>query len=166
MDKIKTYKKEEIVKLISSLDDSEFNHICKEHIEENDLFEMLYKEIQPTEFTNKTILGIDIYHYSRYKPLEQALIPILFKLIYDKVAEISISGSSFIFQKYKTDKNFKQNFINTGDGGFQIFDTPIHAMAFAINFQMIVRYYNSFRYFPKLRKIIGPLSLRYALSTI
>ena len=38
-------------------------------------------------------------------------------------------------------------------------------MAFAINFQMIIRYYNSSRYFPKLRKIIGPLSLRYALTT-
>lgn len=165
MDKIKAYKKEELVKLISSLDNPEFSSVCNENIHEADLFELLFNEIKPTKFTDKTVLGIDIYHYSQYKALEQALIPILFKLIYDKVAELSIASSSFIFQKYKAGKNFNPNFINTGDGGFQIFDTPIHALAFAINFQMIVRYYNSHRYFPKLRKIIGPLSLRYALTT-
>ncbi|MGB1040572.1 MAG: hypothetical protein ACPGVD_06855 [Flavobacteriales bacterium] len=164
MDKINTYKKEEIIKLISSKDINEFNKYCHEDVDEDDLLKLLKKEIKTESFSRKTVLGIDIYHYSQYKPLEQSLIPILFKLIYDQASELCSSSSSFLFQKYKSKDTFGKMFIDTGDGGFQIFDTPIHAVAFAVNFQMVVRYYNSFRYFPKLRKIVGPLSLRYAMT--
>lgn len=163
MKEIKTFSKEEIVKLISSKDINEFGSYCHEDVDESDLLQLLNSRIETDEFTSKTVLGIDIYHYSQYKPLEQSLIPILFKLIYDKAVSLCLSDSSFMFQNYKQE-TFRNQFIDTGDGGFQIFDTPIHATAFVINFQMIVRYYNSFRYFPKLRKIIGPLGLRYALT--
>jgi len=158
-----TFSKEEIAKLISSKDINEFGAYCHEDVDESDLLQLLNSKIETDNFTSKTVLGIDIYNYSQYKPLEQSLIPILFKLIYDKASVLCKSDSSFIFQNYEQE-TFIGQFIDTGDGGFQIFDTPIHAMAFAINFQMIVRYYNSFRYFPKLRKIIGPLGLRYAMT--
>lgn len=164
MKKFKKYSTEEITKLISGLDIDEFSKYCHEDVDETDLLAVLNEEIETERFAQKTILGIDIYHYSQYKPLEQSLIPILYKLIYDKTTELCLSSSSYIFQHYRDAETFRKLFINTGDGGFQIFDTPIHATAFAINFQMIVRYYNSYRYFPKLRKIIGPLSLRYAMT--
>jgi hypothetical protein len=164
MKKLKKYSKEEILKLISSLDINEFSKFCHEDVDESDLLNLLHENIPTNKFPSKTVLGIDIYHYSQYKPLEQTLIPILYKLIYDRTAELCLSDSSYLFQHYTSKDTFHKMFINTGDGGFQIFDTPIHATAFAINFQMIVRYYNSFRYFPKLRKIIGPLSLRYAMT--
>lgn len=163
MKKIKTFSKEELAKLISSKDINEFGAFCHEEVDESDLLQLLNSRVETDKFSSKTVLGIDIYHYSQYKPLEQSLIPILFKLIYDKAADLSISDSSFIFQNYEQE-TFRQQFIDTGDGGFQIFETPFHATAFAINFQMIVRYYNSYRYFPKLRKIIGPLGLRYAMT--
>ena len=160
---IKEFSKEEIAELISQKDINEFSSYCHDNVDENDLLHLLNSKIQTDSFSNKTVLGIDIYHYSQYKPLEQSLIPILFKLIYDKTAGLCMQDSSFIFQNYKQE-SFNNQFIDTGDGGFQIFETPIHATAFVINFQLIVRYYNSFRYFPKLRKIIGPLGLRYAMT--
>jgi hypothetical protein len=40
----------------------------------------------------------------------------------------------------------------------------MHALFFAINFEMVIRAYNSYHLFPKLRNIIGSLSLRYAIS--
>ncbi len=163
MKRIKTFKKEEIADLIASIDINEFTGYCHEGVDESDLLQLLNSRIETDKFSSKTVLGIDIYHYSQYKPLEQSLIPILFKLIYDKASQLCLSDSSFLYQNYEI-TTFRKLFIDTGDGGFQIFDTPIHATAFAINFQMIVRYYNSFRYFPKLRKIIGPLGLRYAMT--
>ncbi|MEN8929049.1 MAG: hypothetical protein ABF242_03485 [Flavobacteriales bacterium] len=163
MKKIKTFSKDEIAELISSKDINEFGPYCHEDVDEKDLLQLLNSKIETDKFTSKTVLGIDIYHYSQYKPLEQSLIPILFKLIYDKTARLCLKDSSFIYQNYEQE-TFRKLFIDTGDGGFQIFDTPVHAIAFAINFQMILRYYNSFRYYPKLRKVIGPLSLRYAMT--
>ena len=164
MKKFKNYSISEITELLSKEDINEFSKFCHDDVDQSILLNKLENKIVTDKFDEKTVLGIDIYHYSHYKPLEQSLIPVLYKIIYDKACEMCLSDSSYLFQHYTSKETFSKLFINTGDGGFQIFDTPIHATAFAINFQMIIRYYNSFRYFPKLRKIIGPLSLRYAMT--
>jgi hypothetical protein len=164
MKKFKNYEIEDLTKIISEKDINDFSKFCHEDVDESDLLNTLITEIDTDKFAEKTVLGIDIYHYSQYKPLEQSLIPVLFKLIHNKACDLCLSNSSYIFQHYQSSDTFREMFINSGDGGFQLFDTPIHATAFVINFQMIVRYYNSFRFFPKLRKIVGPLSLRYAMT--
>jgi hypothetical protein len=165
MAKIKSFDNDTIIDLISELDKSLFCDKGLMNESEKYLLKKLKKEINPKDFSAKTVLGIDIYHYSQYKPLEQTLIPILFKIIFEQVSSLCILNSSYVFQKYKNAETFNKLFINAGDGGFQIFDTPIHAIAYAINFQMVVRYYNSGRFYPKLRKIVGPINLRYAMTT-
>ena len=115
------------------------------------------------DFTYRSVLGIDIYQYSQYESLEQTLVPFLFKLIYREVEKLCLDQAGFVFQKYKPG-TFDKNFINTGDGGFQIFETPLHAVVYAIHFELIVRYYNAYQFYPKLRRMIGPLNLRYAMT--
>jgi hypothetical protein len=115
------------------------------------------------DFTYRSVLGIDIYQYSQYESLEQTLVPFLFKLIYKEVATLCLEQAGFVFQKYKVD-TFDKAFINTGDGGFQIFETPLHAIVYAIHFELVVRYYNAYQFYPKLRRMIGPLNLRYAMT--
>jgi len=163
--KVTKYNTDELIQRIAEQDLSIFCDRGNVSIDESDLLDFFSQEIDPDRFEGKTILGVDIYHYSQYKPLEQTLIPILFKIIFDQVASLCVLNSSYIFQKYRDAETFEKMFISTGDGGFIVFDTPIHAMAYAINFEMVVRYYNSSRFYPKLRKIIGPLGLRYALTT-
>jgi hypothetical protein len=131
--------------------------------EENDLYEQLSNSIKFKDFTDKTVLGIDIYQYSQYRSLEQSIVPFLFKLIYKETVELCMEKANFIFQKYEKD-DFKKQFIDSGDGGFQLFQTPLHAIIFAIHFELFVRYYNAYQFYPKLRKLIGPLNLRYALT--
>lgn len=125
--------------------------------------EVLKQETGFADFTRRTVLGIDIYQYSQYHSFEQTLVPFLFKLIYKEVCRICLEKAGFLFQKYK-DKNFRKQFIDTGDGGFQIFETPLHASVFAIHFELIVRYYNAYQFYPKLRELIGALELRYAMT--
>ncbi len=115
------------------------------------------------QFENKSVLGIDIYQYSQFHELEQTMVPFLFQLIYKKVASLCLEKAGFIFQKYEVE-DFSKQFINTGDGGFQIFETPLHSVVYALHFEMIVRYYNAFQFYPKLRNLIGPLNLRYAMT--
>ena len=131
--------------------------------EENKLPESLKKAIHFGDFTKKTVLGIDIYQYSQFRSMEQSLVPFLFKLIYDEAVNLCLEKASFIFQKYEK-QDFKSQFIDSGDGGFQLFQTPLHAVIFAIHFELFVRYYNAYQFFPKLRKLVGPLNLRYALT--
>ena len=164
MTKIKAFSSE---KLMKKIEKSDYKYSFKQTNSipsSNGLQDTLEKEIDLENFTKKTVLGIDIYKYSQFEPLEQTLIPVLFKLIYKEAARLSMSQSQYLFQKYSETEEFEEEFISTGDGGFQIFPTPLHAVAFAIRFEMIVRYYNSYHFYPKLRKLIGPISLRYAMT--
>jgi hypothetical protein len=74
-----------------------------------------------------------------------------------------LENHRFIFQEYD-EARIERNFISTGDGGFLIFSTPLHALLFASNFAIVLRIYNAYHFFPKLRSIIGGISIRYALT--
>jgi hypothetical protein len=95
--------------------------------------------------------------------LEQTLIPAIFKIFFQKTIRLCLESNQYVFQNYSK-KIIDDSFISTGDGGYLILDTPLHAMFFAINFEVVVRSYNSFHLFPRLRKIIGSISLRYAIT--
>ncbi|MCB9197953.1 MAG: hypothetical protein H6600_05790 [Flavobacteriales bacterium] len=133
--------------------------------EENDLQEFLDHKIHPESFSNKSILGMDIYQYSHYELKKQTLIPFLLKLIQDAVFKNCVESNGYLFQKFGDADKLRKDFIHTGDGGFQILDTPLHAITLAINYELFIRYYNSYHFYPKLRKAIGPISLRYSISS-
>lgn len=113
--------------------------------------------------SRKSVLGLDIYQYSSYGEFEQMLIPFLFKTMLNTTIDLCIDNHPFIFQDY-TRERIEKNFISTGDGGFLIFDTPLHSLLFACNYAVVLRIYNAFHFYPRLRKIIGGISTRYALT--
>lgn len=131
--------------------------------ESTDLYEALSNYVDLKSFNKVSVLGIDIYRYGQYKHLEQTLIPVLFKILFEKATRLCLENNQYIFQRYTKDR-IERSFISTGDGGFLIFDSPIHALFFAINFEVMVRAYNAYHLFPKLRNFIGNLSLRYAIT--
>jgi hypothetical protein len=128
-----------------------------------DLLESISNYINLKSFSRVAVLGIDIYRYGNFKHLEQTLVPSLFKILFDKAIRLSIENNTYVFQYYTKEK-IEDSFISTGDGGFLIFDNPLHALFFAINFEMVVRAYNAYHLYPKLRSIIGSISLRYAIT--
>jgi len=163
MKEIQKFSFDSLKKLLDDLDSKPLYKKKGVIPEDGDLSESFQKAINFGGFTVKTVLGIDIYQYSQFRSLQQSLVPFLFKLIYNEAVKLSLEKASFIFQKYE-EKDFRIQFIDTGDGGFQLFQTPLHAVIFAIHFELFVRYYNAYQFYPKLRKLIGPLNLRYALT--
>lgn len=129
----------------------------------NDLYEKIERYIDVKSFTRMSVLGIDIYRYGLYKHLEQTLIPAVFQLLFEKTIRLCLENNQFVFQHYSREK-IEKSFISTGDGGFLIFDTPMHALFFAINFESLIRSYNAYHHYPKLRDITGSISLRYAIT--
>ena len=109
---------------------------------------------------NQAVLGIDIFRYSKYAPEQQRLIPVLFQYIHDQTVADCKSLEGYLFHEPSTIGHF----ISTGDGGFQILPTPMHALVFAIYTQINVQYFNASFRFPALRKLLGPITLRYTLS--
>jgi len=131
--------------------------------DESDLLIELQSRMNPKDLAWKSVLGLDIYQYSSYGEFEQMLIPFLFKTIFDTTIDLCFENHPFIFQTYSRER-IEKSFISTGDGGFIIFDTPMHSLLFACNYAIVLRVYNAFHFFPKLRKIIGGISTRYAIT--
>jgi hypothetical protein len=131
--------------------------------QECELYKNLKEYVDYRKFSSKAVLGIDIYQYSSYGEFEQTLIPFLLKKMLHTTIELCLSHHAFIFQKYSREI-IEKHFISTGDGGFIIFDNPMHALLFACNFAIVLRVYNAFHFFPRLRKIIGGISVRYAMT--
>lgn len=112
----------------------------------------------------KAVLGIDIYRYSQYNTVEQALIPFLFKKLMNVAIENCFNHEGYIFQTLEK-KELKDNYIDTGDGGFLFFDNPLQAVIFAIYFQANLKRYNSgHETTEEIREIIGNVTLRYCLT--
>jgi hypothetical protein len=117
----------------------------------------------------KTVLGIDLYEYSKYPLVEQIYVPVIFNKLYEAAANNASVRESFIFSSYGSNgDDFKKNFISTGDGGFQIFDNPLQAVLFAIYFQSNVKRFISGgspdAILKKLHKIVQNIELRYAIT--
>lgn len=129
----------------------------------HELLDELRKFIGYDRIIRKTVLGLDIYQYSTYGEFEQTLIPFLFKTIFEANIRLCFANHKFIFQKY-TAEQIRVSYISTGDGGFVIFDNPLHALLFACNFAVILRAYNAYHYYPRLRRIIGGINMRYAIT--
>ena len=117
-----------------------------------------------THIYQKAVLGFDIYRYSKYPQLEQALIPPLFKSLYETTIDNCITLEKFFFKDLNV-SDFKNKFIDTGDGGFQIFDNPFQALIFAFYFQAGIVRYNSGHIASKdIFSIVGEINLRYSLT--
>ena len=125
----------------------------------NDLTSALHQHIKESKFQRKAVLGIDIRNYASYDDVEQPLIPIVYQILFEETINLSLTTQEFVFQKYNSN-TIKNYTISTGDGGYIIFDTPLHAVLFACNFSIILRLFNSYNLYPKLRTFLGELNLR------
>ncbi len=161
--RIKKMQFDQILQLLREFDTESIYEKVNKIPQSEDLYRELEKYVNLRSFKKVSVLGIDIYRYGLYKHLEQTMIPALFKILFDKAIRLCLEDNQFVFQNYTKEK-IEKSFISTGDGGFLIFETPLHALFFAINFEVMVRAFNAYHHFPKLRKIIGSLSLRYAIT--
>jgi len=161
--RMKRMQFDQVIELLNKIDTESIYEKVTKVPQSEDLYHELEKYINLKNFPRFSVLGIDIYRYGLYKHLEQTMIPALFKILFDKAIRLCLENNQFVFQNYTKEK-IEKSFISTGDGGFLIFETPLHALFFAINFEMMVRSFNAYHHYPKLRKIIGSLSLRYAIT--
>lgn len=163
MNNIKTIEHESIREILLKYDNRVIFEKTNVVPDETEMLDELHKCIDIRNLNSKSVLGLDIYQYSSYGEFEQMLIPFLFKTMLSTTIDLCLDNHPFIFQKY-TKESIEKSFISTGDGGFLIFDTPLHSLLFACNYAITLRIYNAFHFYPRLRKIIGGISTRYAIT--
>ncbi len=161
--RIKRMQFDQILELLKRVDKESIYEKVNKIPQSDDLYKELEAYVNLKSFKRVSVLGIDIYRYGLYKHLEQTMIPPLFKILFDKTVRLCLEKNQYVFQHYTKEK-IEKAFISTGDGGFLIFETPLHSLFFAINFEMMVRTFNAYHHYPKLRKVIGSISLRYAVT--
>jgi hypothetical protein len=127
------------------------------------MYSKLKDYISYEKITRKSVLGIDLFQYSSYGEFEQTLVPFLLKSMLESTVKMCLTNHSYIFQKYYPER-IERNFISTGDGGFLLFDNPLQSLLFACNFAVVLRVFNAYHYYPRLRRIIGALNMRYAIT--
>jgi len=131
--------------------------------DDNELYKQLKQYVDYENISQKAVLGIDIFKYSLYGEFQQTMLPFIFDTLFKAAIRLCLTNHPYLFQKYSQDK-IEKSFISTGDGGFLILDTPLHALIFASNFAIILRVYNSYHFYPRLRNVIGKISVRYAIT--
>jgi hypothetical protein len=151
----------EVDKLLEELDDKVRR--AGRSLDSREIDQMVVEGLEKPFFESreghKAVLGIDIYHYSRFSPDKQRLVPIIFDSLYDEALGFCEKYEPAFFPE-----NSLSNFISTGDGGFQILDTPLQCLIFAVMFQTAITSYNDGSYRPALGQWVGELTLRYALT--
>lgn len=132
--------------------------------EGTELKKALTRAINPKSLTKQAVLGIDVYRYSQFDPLPQSLVPFVVRLLYSEACRHLRTACPYLFHD-ADEKKFREYFIDTGDGGFQLLDTPVHALVLALEFETMLRTFNSFRFYPRLRKLFDTdLTVRYAIT--
>jgi len=107
------------------------------------------------------VLGLDIYKYSDFEENKQNLIPFIFDIIIDETVKHIRQSEKPIFAE---DFSIRDKFISTGDGGFILFETPLHALIFNLHFYAVLHLFNTGHYFPKLSLYIGNVIIRSAIT--
>lgn len=153
----------DIFDIVRKYEEGGFHGRLTEITDKPELFSDLEHYFSEKREADCAVLGIDIYKYGKFPKEQQRLIPALFLDFYRNTLDEILKKERFFFQHH-TAKSLEDQFISTGDGGFQILDTPLHALLFAIYFEIFLEAYNRYANYPHLRFRIGDISLRYAMT--
>ncbi len=123
-------------------------------------FENLAKTLQADKYC---VVGIDILGYSQYEFETQAIIPPVFKILLDEVLRHLVGAEYFLFHSH-TETDLRKKFISTGDGGFLVLENPLQGLICALKFASILHLFNSYSFYPSMRKYLGELKVRYCLT--
>ncbi len=160
---IKDLQYEKVIGILEKYDIRYSYERIKKIPDETKLKNALLEHLGEVHFGKKSILGVDIRKYGSFDNFVQPLIPILYRILFDEAIEHCLRTQEFTFQNYSKE-SIREQTIDTGDGGYLIFDTPLHSLLFACSFAMVLRLFNSYHLFPKLRATIGEINLRYAIT--
>ena len=111
----------------------------------------------------RAVVGIDTYKYSEMEPRTQSLLPHAIDILLNNTLEQLRVQESAFFDDDST-RHIHESLIRTGDGFFAFVEDPLRAIIFSVYLQFNLAAFNSAKLAQPLARIVGPLSVRYALT--
>lgn len=128
---------------------------------ENILPDSIFNELDQNHTFEKTVIGLDIYHYSKMENKTQILIPVIFDLLF-------VQAENWMKQYEKNlikdQEHLQDSFIHTGDGGFLLVDNPIIGIVFLLHFYTLLNLYNSGLYLNEYYAITKEIEIRACMT--
>ncbi|MEE3435959.1 MAG: hypothetical protein VZQ47_10420 [Treponema sp.] len=128
---------------------------------ENILPDSIFNELDQNHTFEKTVIGLDIYHYSKMENKTQILIPVIFDLLF-------VQAENWMKQYEKNlikdQEHLQDSFIHTGDGGFLLVDNPIIGIVFLLHFYTLLNLYNSGLYLNDYYAITKEIEIRACMT--
>lgn len=128
---------------------------------ENLLPDSILNELEQNHTSEKTVIGLDIYHYSKMENKPQILIPVVFDLLFAQAEQ-------WIKQYEKNlipdDRYLQESFIHTGDGGFLLVDNPIVGIVFLLHFYTLLNLYNSGLFLREYYEVTKEIEIRACMT--
>ena len=163
---VKVYAFDDLKNLLGKIDSPEVGNIASQMpsaTEQSEFDSKLSEFLDNSSENNKTVLGIDIYKYSQFKDNQQKMIPFIFSLLRQEAIKTFFDCEPFFSNGY-TKQQMEDDMIDSGDGGYLFFNTPIDAIIFLMYFNTFIHLFNSYHLYPKLRKYVGSITIRYAIT--
>jgi hypothetical protein len=91
----------------------------------------------------------------------QVLLPFLLSELHANTVEKLIKHEPYIFEDYLQEDIPR---IDTGDGGFIIFNNPLCGLLYTIYFQFNLDLFNTYHVTPEFRDLIGSIEVRYSMA--
>lgn len=121
----------------------------------------ILNELEEKHTFEKTVIGLDIYRYSKMENKTQILIPVIFDLLFSQ-AETWMK--QYEKNLIKDDTHLQDFFIHTGDGGFLLVDNPIIGIVFLLHFYTLLNLYNSGLYLNEYYAITKEIEIRACMT--
>lgn len=128
---------------------------------ENILPDSIFNELDQNHTFEKTVIGLDIYHYSKMENKTQILIPVIFDLLFVQAENWM---KQYEKKLIKDQEHLQDSFIHTGDGGFLLVDNPIIGIVFLLHFYTLLNLYNSGLYLNDYYAITKEIEIRACMT--
>lgn len=121
----------------------------------------ILNELEHNHTFEKTVIGLDIYHYSKMEKNPQILIPVIFDLLF---AQAENWMKQYEKNLIKDDTHLQDSFIHTGDGGFLLVDNPVIGIVFLLHFYTLLNLYNSGLFLKEYYEITKEIEIRACMT--
>lgn len=146
------------------MDFDTLNAVLSKFDQDHDHFKKEMALLISREKQTKTVVGVDLFEYSKMDELKQFFVPFIINSIFNYALDEISEDEDLIFMKSDISE-IRRSKIDTGDGFFVILNNPVEAFVFLIHFCAQFETLQSRNSATGLMEICHSFFFRYSIST-
>lgn len=112
----------------------------------------------------KTIIGVDLYEYSKMIDVKQFSVPFVIDTLFKNTNEKVLIHESLFFSKEEIEK-IAESYIGTGDGFYIALNNPLKALIYLCHFRMEIEEFQTRNKAYTFMRIVEDFVFRFSIAT-